>query len=548
MGASARHIETRLGLPFTSGVTHRRFDGVDDYIKTSVDTNNLSSAWTVAALVRTNAQGVAMCFVCNTDASDTITSRVMLGVTSANLLELRVGSGSRAITGMTILPSDGWVLAVGTKAAGTVTPRGHLFKNGVWTHVNAGATLADATTQAGGSTYFGRLALSTNYFAGDLAVIGEWTSALTDAQIETLDDGFSSQKWGDLSATEIWEFNQSSVGSNVNGAIGNADQNAIVGTSVQQDGPTGVPGVPVALGSDTDPTSTGEINITTSAAVPAGGKLILLAAWRQSGSTPGTLSTITAGGLTWTKDYAFTNAGGGNAFAIEFWSATAPSGLAASTALKWDITGGTAPWGINGALMYATGLATSSYTDGAGSSSFFLTAETTWNTGKAITFNDRDMLVAASYADGTDTAVTAETGFGGFTELAEVHDATNFWSSGFFARTIGVSGTVYASGTTATAADFGGGAAIAAYESGMAWAYGVSVGDVTPPVVTILSGPTATRISSQTGQDQFQFTWECNENFQAYKIKSVTDAAALDTQGTLIEQNENPAAGGTTWH
>lgn len=71
------------------------------------------------------------------------------------------------------------------------------------------------------------------------------------------------------------------------------------------------------------------------------------------------------------------------------------------------------------------------------------------------------------------------------------------------------------------------------------------VPDTTPPTPNITSGPTLSRISSQTGKDSLQFTWESTEDFTNYKVKVVPSSGSPESAGTLVEADEAPTSGGT---
>ena len=68
-------------------------------------------------------------------------------------------------------------------------------------------------------------------------------------------------------------------------------------------------------------------------------------------------------------------------------------------------------------------------------------------------------------------------------------------------------------------------------------------GDTTAPVVTIHS-ITAGKISRIAGKDSTDIGWSADEDFTSYQIRLVPTSESTVTQGTLIEQDQNPAAGG----
>lgn len=67
------------------------------------------------------------------------------------------------------------------------------------------------------------------------------------------------------------------------------------------------------------------------------------------------------------------------------------------------------------------------------------------------------------------------------------------------------------------------------------WRVDWAGGDTTPPIPTITSGPTVTRLSRQVGWDSVDFTWSSNEAYVAYQARLVPSSSSPVTAGTLIE-------------
>lgn len=65
--------------------------------------------------------------------------------------------------------------------------------------------------------------------------------------------------------------------------------------------------------------------------------------------------------------------------------------------------------------------------------------------------------------------------------------------------------------------------------------------DTTAPVITLIAGPDATRISKVAGKDVSVIQWKSDSALQAYKIKVVPSTSSLQGAGTTI-----PTAGGST--
>lgn len=68
--------------------------------------------------------------------------------------------------------------------------------------------------------------------------------------------------------------------------------------------------------------------------------------------------------------------------------------------------------------------------------------------------------------------------------------------------------------------------------------------DVTPPVPTVVSN-SVSKISAQATKDSTVVTWSSNEDFISYMLRVVPSSSSLYTEGSLIEQDQSPSAGGT---
>lgn len=143
------------------------------------------------------------------------------------------GSFSSILTSAT---ADNWHLVAATKAAGTVNPRGHkyVYDTNTWTHANGGGTVQDHTGTAGasGSVRVGRcFSSAADHLEGEIAAVGVWNRALTDAEIEQL--AFSLVGWLSTAPDALWVLDQSATGQNVPDITGGgANQAALTGTAV----------------------------------------------------------------------------------------------------------------------------------------------------------------------------------------------------------------------------------------------------------------------------------------------------------------------------
>jgi hypothetical protein len=225
----AGRIQTPVGFP--SGITARRFDGVDDFLTTSIGSCNLSGALTVAALFRRRDPGLSGRVVANGEPGFVL--RMQFGWNASDQVFFSTTGAGRTST-VTISPQDGWVIVAVTKAAGTVTPRAHIYKGGAWAHENLSGTVPDPTADQA-NVHFATNILAVD--AVDIAVAGEWTSELSDGNVETLSANRLTQDWADLSPQGLWDFNQASIATPLTDLIGTADETAITGTEVIDDGP-----------------------------------------------------------------------------------------------------------------------------------------------------------------------------------------------------------------------------------------------------------------------------------------------------------------------
>lgn len=58
--------------------------------------------------------------------------------------------------------------------------------------------------------------------------------------------------------------------------------------------------------------------------------------------------------------------------------------------------------------------------------------------------------------------------------------------------------------------------------------------DTTVPVVTVTSGPTATRVSKVAGKRTTSFDWQSDTQFDVYKVKVVPTTGSLEGAGTVV--------------
>jgi hypothetical protein len=214
----------------------RQFDGTDDLIRLG----------SVSGLSGLGAGPFTVAVVVNRDPADTsgtvfwVCEAATPGTSRLNIVAVAteyrsVIDASTQGFGSAGTPATGvWLFIAVTKASGSAAARIHIYNYsaGTWHHSNANNVQADAvraydSVQLGGAT--------GNFQNGKVAAAGSWSTVLNDATIEGLE--LSLQSWADAGADAIWALNQASTATTVVDLIGNADQTALTGSTVADDGP-----------------------------------------------------------------------------------------------------------------------------------------------------------------------------------------------------------------------------------------------------------------------------------------------------------------------
>ena len=135
-----RLLGSRLYLPTatTSGVVHRAFDG-SGFLESGTNVNDLTGAFTAAALIRQTTSGTTP-FIWNHVTSG-YASRVNMSLSAAGLLTVAAAGTTRVAPTLSLVQADGWGIVVVSTAAGTATPRFHVYKGGSWSRENASGTV-----------------------------------------------------------------------------------------------------------------------------------------------------------------------------------------------------------------------------------------------------------------------------------------------------------------------------------------------------------------------------------------------------------------------
>ncbi len=188
---------------------------------------SLTGACSLAAIVRRASDG-ATHNVINIGSTVNVVRTLRLDAT--NVVAFKSGASSGLGT-TTVVAADGWTFIAGTKAAGTATPRVHIYKYSTrtWVHENTGSSIGDITPS--GASAIGVGASNAGPFNGDIAACGAWQTALTDAQVETL--AFSFVPWFSYTPNGLWVLDQAATTLKVWDQSGRgANESSLTATSV----------------------------------------------------------------------------------------------------------------------------------------------------------------------------------------------------------------------------------------------------------------------------------------------------------------------------
>lgn len=209
----------------------RRFDRVDDQITTALGSLGFAfGPGTIAAIVRRSADSAAVETIFKAGTSGT-TAQYQLNLAADGTIRLQSGSSTAFASGLTLVTADSWCLVGVTKATGTSTPRIHkfVFSTLTWTHTDAGSALANSSAPAN-SARIGATNTPSQFFGGDLGIMGVSNTVLNDAAFEALVTGEAA--WDSAGFIAKWMFDQASTATAVEDDIGAAEQTAITGTTV----------------------------------------------------------------------------------------------------------------------------------------------------------------------------------------------------------------------------------------------------------------------------------------------------------------------------
>jgi hypothetical protein len=225
-----------VGTPEPSGVIARLWDGNDDFLKVSVgNASSISGTYSLVALARRQSTGASY-LIANHHSSNA--GKETLTINSDGSIGLSVDFASTTSGALTVDRTDGWVIVGVSKTSGSTVPRFHVYKGGTWSHGDGTGAIGNSVVPLDGSIHFGQVFNGAIKSQMELAVAAEFDTALSDGDFETLEDGWQTQDWFDLSPATLWDFNQASTSTPVEDLMGGgADEISITGTTVISDGP-----------------------------------------------------------------------------------------------------------------------------------------------------------------------------------------------------------------------------------------------------------------------------------------------------------------------
>jgi hypothetical protein len=186
----------------------RDFNGSTHHVQLSPGAVDDTGAMTLAAVIKRGSDGSWHAIIYHRRA--TVNDSTWMEIDSGNNINWAIGD-TGLNSSFTVTASENWVLIAVTKAAGTTTPRFHKYVYGThtWTHSDASGTHASAA----GAPDLIRLGVwgassgsFVDWFDGDMLIAGEWSAALTDAQLENLPYDLSA--WISQGPSAVWLLDQ----------------------------------------------------------------------------------------------------------------------------------------------------------------------------------------------------------------------------------------------------------------------------------------------------------------------------------------------------
>ncbi len=218
----------------------RTFNGTSDNIRCAIGACNVGFG-TFVSLCRPTKNKEANILTLHNKAGSAATLDLWL-----NEEKLAFYNGASVLnSSIRVGTADGWQLLAWSKATGTVKPKfyRYSFSKAEWTIVEGTTALANGSSVAEGTVRIGEFT-GAEFFKGDIAISGIWSTALSEAEIKALVSVKALSEWKALfSPSGIWEFKQQApvieeVIEEVIDATGNgANQSSRSGTTVTAEEP-----------------------------------------------------------------------------------------------------------------------------------------------------------------------------------------------------------------------------------------------------------------------------------------------------------------------
>ena len=185
----------------------RAFNGSSQSVQLSPGAVDDTGAITMAAVIQRGVDGAWHAIIYHRRA--TSNDSTWIEIDAGNNINWAVGD-TGINSPFTVTAAEGWVLIAVTKPTGTATVRFHKYVYGTdtWTHSD-GSTHGSAT----GAPDLIRLGVwgqnsgaLTDWYQGDMLIAGEWSAALTDAQLESLP--YDLAAWISTGPSAVWLLDQ----------------------------------------------------------------------------------------------------------------------------------------------------------------------------------------------------------------------------------------------------------------------------------------------------------------------------------------------------
>lgn len=165
------------------------FDGTNDYILSNTGADMSMTALTMGAMVYIDSYAAAGGgVIISTDNGSGASARLLIGVGGTNdFWFYSFPAASSAYVDGGLGAEDAWYLLFMTKAAGSVTPRSHIFDGTTWSHADcsSGTTTQPDPTSTVSRLFLGIFDTTSSPFNGQIATCGIWAEDTNDATIET---------------------------------------------------------------------------------------------------------------------------------------------------------------------------------------------------------------------------------------------------------------------------------------------------------------------------------------------------------------------------